>query len=172
MIYAPQSVLDHVLAKHFKHREVARSQMAARSGIDNIPDSCTLEHARALAINVLEPVRTEFGRGFSPSSWYRSEDLERVVCKRGYAHWLLKYGYPDNAVRWQQYFRRKQHPTGCAADIEVPGVSNDYLYDWIKDNLEFDQLIREFPRQGDPMSGWVHVSFDTTGNRNYAFIMG
>ena len=72
---------------------------------------------------------------------------------------------------WKDYFERKSHPRGEAADIEIPGINNDDLYHWIRDEsgLEFDQLIREFRKAGDPNSGWVHVSFRINNNRNQAF---
>lgn len=160
------------ISPHFTHREVARSQTASRWGIDNTPDSCILERATHLARNVLEPTRTYFGVPFSPSSWYRCEELERKVCFKGYYNWRRKFGYDDTDQRWAQYFRRKQHPTGGAADIEVPGFANDALYHYILENLEFDQLIREFRRPDDPMSGWVHVSFNSLGNRGQHFQIG
>jgi hypothetical protein len=47
-----------------------------------------------------------------------------------------------------------------AADIEIPGVPNAELAQWVKDNLEFTQLILEFYTPGIPDSGWVHISFD------------
>jgi len=59
-----------------------------------------------------------------------------------------------------------QHAEGKAADIEVVGVDNKELAQWIKDNLEYDQLILEFYRDGEPDSGWVHVSWNTGENRN------
>ena len=168
MIYDPY----RKLTKNFTMREVARSQMAARHGINNIPSDCVLERAALLAREVLQPIRNHFGKGFSPSSWYRSEQLEKVVAARGYKTWLNRRGYQDTADHWDEYFARKQHPLGRAADIEIPGVSNDELFAWVKDNLEYDQLIREFPRQDDPMSGWVHVSFSILENRRESFTIG
>ena len=59
-----------------------------------------------------------------------------------------------------------QHAEGKAADIEVIGVDNKVLAQWIKDNLEFDQMILEFYRDGEPDSGWIHVSWNSGENRN------
>ena len=59
-----------------------------------------------------------------------------------------------------------QHATGNAADLEVPGVDNKELATWIKENLEYDQLILEFYRDGEPDSGWVHVSWNSEKNRS------
>jgi zinc D-Ala-D-Ala carboxypeptidase len=59
-----------------------------------------------------------------------------------------------------------QHSEGKAADIEVVGVDNKELAEWIRDNLEFDQLILEFYRDGEPDSGWIHVSWNSDNNRS------
>jgi len=56
---------------------------------------------------------------------------------------------------------RSQHMTGHAVDFEIPGVSNYDVAVWVRDNLEFDQLILEFYTPGVPSSGWVHASFVT-----------
>jgi zinc D-Ala-D-Ala carboxypeptidase len=61
-----------------------------------------------------------------------------------------------------------QHPTtaqGFAADIEIPGIANAELAEWIKENCEFSQLILEFYTVGVPDSGWVHVSYDPSDNK-------
>ena len=50
--------------------------------------------------------------------------------------------------------------------MECPGTSNLELAQWIRDNLEFDQLILEYWNGSDPNSGWVHVSFREGRNRN------
>lgn len=161
------------ISEYFLHYEVVKSDTASRMGFDNTVYCPDVEYrARALAENVLDKVREQFGP-FSPTSWYRCEDLERYICDKSYRSWCSKRGLdPDKSESWQTYFMRKQHPSGAAADIEVPGVSNDELFEWIKDNLEFDQLIREFHVEGQPMSGWVHVSWSFDKNRNHAFVIG
>lgn len=58
-----------------------------------------------------------------------------------------------------------QHLLCEAADVEIAGVDNYELAVWIRDNLDFDQLILEF-YTGEPTSGWIHVSCKTAGNRN------
>ena len=60
-----------------------------------------------------------------------------------------------------------------AVDIEIPGIPNDDLFNWVDQNIpEYDQLIREFPKAGDPYSGWVHVSFNEGNNRRQKFTIG
>lgn len=161
------------LSPHFIHREVARSSTADRLELDNTPTDNAMDKAKALAENVLEPIRTHFGIPFSPQSWFRGEALEKVICRRSFERWCERKGMPVDGVSWDAYFSRKSHPRGEAADIEIPGIANDVLFDWIRDNLEYDQLIREFPKEGDPMSGWVHVSWNNDGNnKNQHFTIG
>jgi hypothetical protein len=59
-----------------------------------------------------------------------------------------------------------QHCKGEAADLEIFGVANSELADWIKENLMFDQLILEYHTPGEPNSGWVHVSYTKEINSN------
>jgi len=158
-------------AVHFTHREVARSSIADRYGIDNTPSPQVLQAAYALAVNCLMPMRVKYGK-LSPQSWYRGEDLERIVARQGFVNWVKKHGKPSDTNSWTEYFLRKSHPKGMAADVEIIGVPNDELYQWCLANLTFDQLIREFPKEGDPMSGWVHISYNATNNRGEAFTIG
>lgn len=155
-------------APNFTHREVARSSTADRYNIDNTPNEEVLRNAYALAVNCLMPVRHAFG-AFAPNSWYRGEALERVICRQSFIDWCTKYKKQRGVDAWNEYFARKSHPKGQAADIEIIGVPNDELYQWCLANLKFDQLIREFPKDGDPMSGWVHISYNATQNRGQAF---
>lgn len=96
-----------------------------------------------LANCILEPVRNHFGRPFTPSSGYRSSALNAAVGSK-----------PTS-----------QHTTGEAVDFEIPGIPNATVAEWIRDHLEFDQLILEFYEPADPASGWVHVSLKAAGNR-------
>ena len=61
-----------------------------------------------------------------------------------------------------------QHIKGEAVDFEVPGITNLEIFYWIKDNLDFDQLILEYYKKDVPNSGWVHASYKKLGNRNQA----
>ena len=169
------------ISKHFHDWEVGKSSTAERLGIDNTPPEDVMKRATDLAVYVLDAIRVQFG-AYSAQSWYRCEELEQALTwKSGFKNWCKRKGLawamslaalrirPDVRIAWAQYFGRKSHPKGEAADIEVTGVSNDDLYAWIEANLEFDQLIREFPKPGQPRSGWVHVSFRKGNNRRQAF---
>jgi len=158
-------------APNFTHREVARSSTADRYNIDNTPNEEVLRNAYDLAVNCLMPIRNEFG-AYAPQSWYRGEALERVICRQAFVDWCSKYSKARGVEAWNEYFAKKSHPKGQAADIEIIGVPNDELYQWCLANLTFDQLIREFPKEGDPMSGWVHISYNAIKNRGQAFTIG
>lgn len=137
------------LSDHFTLAEFTKSQTADRHGIDNTPDDAQIERLKILCENVLEPVRVHFGKSFTPSSGFRSEEL------------CLKIGSKTTS----------QHAKGEAVDFEIPGVDNKELAVWIADNLQFDQLILEYYKPGIPDSGWVHVSYKGEGNRNEVLTM-
>lgn len=144
---------------NFQFYELIKSETATRHNITNMPvyDGAT-QNLVYLCRNVLQPVRDHFGP-ISPNSVYRCQQLERALKHR-----------PSN------WISASQHTKGQACDIEVPGVSTVDLAYWIKDNIEFDQLILEYydPKLG-PNSGWVHVSVKPPGvgtNRNAAMYIG
>ena len=130
------------LTKNFSLAEMVKSQTAMRLGLDNIPNDIQILNATNLARNVLQPIRDKFGP-FSPQSWFRSISLNDAV---GGA-------------------KQSDHLKGMAADIEIRGVDNYDLACWIRDNLEYKQLILEYYKDGEPSSGWVHVSFDANEKR-------
>lgn len=129
------------LSKNFTMAEFIKSDTADRLGIDNTPEGEHLENAKALFENVVQKVRDHFGPTVI-NSGYRCPELNEAV--RG--------------------SKTSQHCHGEAADIEVPGVANGDLAQWIVDNLEFDQVILEFYTPGQPSSGWVHVTYKKDGS--------
>jgi len=134
------------LSENFTMAEFIKSDTANRLGIDNTPEGEHLEAAKALFENVVQKVRDHFGPTVI-NSGYRCPELNEAV--RG--------------------SKTSQHCHGEAADIEVPGVANGDLAQWIVDNLDFDQVILEFYTPGQPSSGWVHVSYKADGtNRKKA----
>jgi hypothetical protein len=129
------------LSENFTLQEFTKSQTALRHGIDNTPSEEHLSAARKLFTEVVQPVRNQFGVTVI-NSGYRGPELNAKVGGSS----------------------RSQHCKGEAVDIEVPGVPNAEVAQWIADNTDFDQLILEFYTPGVPDSGWVHVSH-TTENR-------
>jgi len=135
------------LSKNFTVAELIKSNTASRLGIDNTPSADVVNNLQVLAFKVLQPVRDHFDAPITVSSGYRSPKLNKAV----------------------KGSKTSQHVTGQAADIEIYNVPNEELFNWIKDNLQFDQLILEFYNPADPSSGWVHVSYNEQDNRNMYF---
>ena len=131
------------LSQNFTLAEMIKSQTAERKGINNNPNEDNIENLQRLCEHVLQPVRDHFGKVVSVSSGFRSPEL------------CVAIGSSTTS----------QHASGQAADFEIYGVSNKVLADYIADNLDFDQLILEFWKEGEPNSGWVHVSYKEGSNR-------
>ena len=130
------------LSKNFTLQEYIKSQTALRQGIDNTPSEEHLESSKKLFEQVVQPVRDNFGVTVI-NSGYRGPALNAAV------------GGASSS----------QHCKGEAVDIECPGTPNYDVARWIEDNLDYDQLILEFYTPGIPDSGWVHVSYKSSGNR-------
>lgn len=129
------------LTNNFTLEELTKSETALRQGIDNTPTVEVVENLKVLCEKVLQPVRDHFGRGVKVNSGFRSLAV-------------------NAAVGGVQGAKPSDHTRGMAADIEIPGLPNAELAEWIEANLEYTQLILEFYTQGVPDSGWVHVSYD------------
>jgi len=132
------------LSANFELAELIKSQVAERKGIPNNPSPDQIDNLKSLCINVLQPIRSEFDKPVIISSGFRSAEL------------CIAIGSKPTS----------QHAEGKAADMEIPGVDNMELAMWIKNNLNFDQLILEFYKDGEPNSGWIHVSWNGDNNRN------
>jgi len=126
------------LTKNFTLAEMTKSETALRFNMGNNPGDTELENLKILCEKVLQPVRDHYGKGVKVNSGFRHP---LVNAKVG--------GSP-----------RSDHCKGMAADIEIPGVANADLAEWIRDNLNYTQLILEFYTPGIPDSGWVHVSYN------------
>ena len=138
-----------VLSKNLMLSEMLRSESAKRKGIKNIPTSEHIDNMIALAINVFQKARDHFGIPIHISSGYRSKELNKAVGGS----------------------QTSQHSKGEAldADMDNTPVTNAQLFHYIKDNLEFDQLIWEFGTSKNP--DWVHVSYVKNGkNRKQVLI--
>jgi len=126
------------LTANFSLHELTKSETALRMGYDNTPGEAEIEALRLLCEKVLQPVRDHYGKGVKVNSGYRSPESNAAVGGS----------------------KTSDHCKGQAADIEIPGVANADLAQWIMDNLEYTQLILEFYTPGIPDSGWVHVSYN------------
>tara|TARA_R110000751_G_scaffold193720_3_gene299199 strand:- start:82 stop:546 length:465 start_codon:yes stop_codon:yes gene_type:complete len=124
------------LSAHFTLAELCKSETASRLSIDNTPDETEVDALTYLANSVLEPIRFSYDIPYSPSSGFRSPELNQTI------------GGATGS----------QHCAGEAADIEIPGVSNLSLAWWIRSHVDYDQLILEYYNLNEPSSGWVHIS--------------
>lgn len=133
------------LSEHLDLSEVIRSESAKRNGISNMPTELHIANFKLLAEKIFEPIRNNFRCPIHISSGYRSIELNRAI----------------------KGSLTSQHCTGEAIDIDMDGspngVTNKMVFDFIKNNLEFDQLIWEFGNDSNP--DWVHVSYESTGKQ-------
>jgi hypothetical protein len=126
--------------------EVTNSMTAKRLGINNNPTPEHLANLKLVAEKVFEPIRKHFGKAIKVSSGYRSAALNAAT--------------PGSSST-------SQHCSGEALDLDQDtmknGITNKQIFDYIKDNLEFDQLIWEYGTDQNP--DWVHVSYESKGKQ-------
>ena len=118
------------ISEHISYNEATRSQTALRKGIDNTPDAETLARMKEVADNCFEPLREWYGKPIRVNSFYRSEALNTAVGGS----------------------KTSQHVKGEAIDIDT-NSDNEKLFNWCKENLDFDQLIWEYGGR------WIHISY-------------
>jgi zinc D-Ala-D-Ala carboxypeptidase len=132
------------ISKHISWREATQSPTATKLGIKNIPNAEELQSMKEVAEMVFEPLRSWYGKPIKINSFFRNEALNRAV----------------------KGARNSDHKFGCAIDISAGSkAENKKLFDWIKDNLEFNQLINEYDFT------WVHVSYRKNKNKNQILII-
>ena len=132
------------ISKHISYKEATRSTTALRLGIENVPNQYQLQNMEMVAKHVFEPLRKAINAPIKINSFYRSEELNKAIGGSS----------------------KSQHCQGRAIDIDdvYSDVSNAFMFHYIKDNLDFDQLIWEFGTEHNP--DWVHVSYvDADTNR-------
>lgn len=137
------------ISKHISYTEATKSRTAIKESIDNTPDELTLEKMRHVAETIFEPLRQRYRVPIAITSFYRSPKLNKAI------------GGSSSS----------QHVKGEAIDIDADvygAVSNRQIFNYIKDNLDFDQLIWEFGDNREP--AWVHVSAKKEGNRKNILI--
>lgn len=131
------------LSQHLTLNECIKSNTATRLGISNTPGEDHLANLKEVAEYVFEPIRNHFKVPIGISSGYRSPRLNKAV----------------------KGSLTSDHCKGMALDLDAEifgGVTNAEIFHFIKDNLEFKQLIWEYGDDNEP--AWVHVSFDKNNN--------
>lgn len=132
------------ISKHISFAEATRSATAKKLKIDNTPTDEHLENMMLVAEKVFEPLREYAGHPIGVNSFYRSPELNKAI--RGSS--------------------RSSHMIGAAIDLNSLGEkTNKELFDFIMENLTFDQLIWEFGNDYNPK--WIHISYiGEEDNRN------
>jgi hypothetical protein len=125
------------ISEHISYKEGIKSNTATRLGIKNTPDDYQITNMVNISVNVFEPLRKYVGGPIRISSFYRCEELNRAIGGSS----------------------RSQHCEGRAIDLDdtLGHKTNAEMYQYIKDNLSFDQLIWEFGDDTNP--DWIHVSY-------------
>jgi zinc D-Ala-D-Ala carboxypeptidase len=134
-----------MISKHISEKEATKSVTALRLGIDNTPNGDSISNMKLVAEMVFEPLRQWVAGPIKINSFYRSPALNEAIGGSS----------------------KSQHCQGRAMDIDdVYGhKTNKEMFDWIKNNLDFDQMIYEFGNEENP--DWVHVSYVSEDkNRN------
>ena len=134
-----------MISDNVSFKEGTFSATATRLGINNVPDKEALMNMQIIAKKIFQPLRVYVGGPIKINSFYRSPKLNKAIGGS----------------------TRSQHCKGCAIDIDdVHGFkTNNQMYHWVKDNLNFDQLIWEFGDDDNP--DWVHISYvNDIDNRN------
>ena len=132
------------ISKHISFAEATHSPTATKLGINNNPDKAQLEAMQLVAEKCFEPLRTWYGKPIKVNSFFRSDLLNRAV----------------------KGSLTSQHKKGEAIDLDAGSKEeNKKLFDWIKANLDFDQVINEYNYS------WVHVSYSKIKNRKQILII-
>lgn len=135
------------ISKHISYKEAVRSDYAKKHKIENEPNDEQLENMKLLAKEVFEPLREWVGGPIRINSMYRSEDLNAGL---------------NGSLK-------SSHLKGQAMDITSMGKkTNAEMFYFIKDNLDFDQLIWEYGKRNPK---WLHVSFNSVKNRKQVLVI-
>lgn len=133
------------ISKHISYKEGVYSRTALRLGLKNEPSEVHLNNMRIIAEKVFEPLRTYVNGPIKINSFYRSPELNQAIGGSS----------------------KSQHCKGQAIDIDdtFGHASNKEMFNWIKANCNYDQMIWEFGTDQNP--AWVHVSYvSKEDNRN------
>ena len=133
-----------MLSKNLSLAEATKSATAIKHGIANDPTPEHLQNLKESAEKIFQPIREHFSTPLGVSSGYRSAALNQRIGGS----------------------KSSQHMQGKAFDLDAHmfgGVTNKEIFNFIKDNLDFDQLIWEFGTEDEP--DWIHVSYNSEKNR-------
>lgn len=137
------------ISKYVTYKEVTFSNTASAQGIDNTPGTAELSRLKLVCAACFDAIRDHFGKPLTVSSGFRCPELNKAI--RG--------------------ANNSQHMEGEALDIIPCGSAPTpkEMYEWAKDNIDYDQLILEGINKSYPQGRWLHVSYKAAGNRKQAF---
>jgi len=127
--------MNEMISKYISYKEAIRSTIASRKNIVNVPGDLELKAMKLVAANCFDPLREHFGKPIYISSFYRSAKVNKLAGGSSISH----------------------HMRGMAIDIDgdvFGSPSNQEIFDWLKENVKFTQLVQEYD------FSWVHISYD------------
>ncbi len=126
------------ISKHITVKEATQSATATRLKIDNTPSAEVLANMKLVAEKCFEPLREWYSKPITINSFYRSPALNKAV----------------------KGAKNSDHVKGMAIDLDAGSNSENLkLFNWLRDNVEFKQLIHEYGDKSGPE--WVHISYDS-----------
>ena len=134
-----------LISKNVSYKEAIKSNTATRLGIENLPDEQQIDNMKLVAEKIFQPLRKFVGGPIKINSFFRSPDLNRAIGGSS----------------------KSQHCLGLAMDLDdtFGHKTNAQMFEWIRENLDYDQMIWEFGSDKNP--AWVHVSYvSPEKNRN------
>jgi hypothetical protein len=134
-----------LISKNVSYKEAIKSNTATRLGIENLPDEQQINNMKLVAEKIFQPLRKFVGGPIKINSFFRSPDLNRAIGGSS----------------------KSQHCLGLAMDLDdtFGHKTNAQMFEWIRENLDYDQMIWEFGSDKNP--AWVHVSYvSPEKNRN------
>ena len=131
---------------YFTMSELIHSDIADMYKINNMPNIEHLDNILNLIFYVLQPLREYLKMPVIISGGYRSYNL-----------WQKLKDLGKNPAK------NSQHLTGQAADIQVVNKDLKTVFNWMKENLPYDQLLFEYDLKGNK---WIHVSYCHGKNRH------
>lgn len=133
------------ITPHISYAEATKSHEAVRNGLDNTPDATQRAAMVLVGTTCFEPLRAWHGKPIGITSFFRSLEVNKAVGGSG----------------------TSAHMNGEAIDIDADlfnnGITNADIFNWLLDNVQFDQLIWEFGDKNAP--AWVHIAYRATNNR-------
>ncbi|WP_404987214.1 D-Ala-D-Ala carboxypeptidase family metallohydrolase [Chryseobacterium sp. M5] len=141
-VAAPPTQKSGMLSKYLSYNQAIKSDTASRNKLDNTPNKLEIENLKHLGLNIYDKIYEKFNGKVKLTSVFRSEKVNKKV------------GGSSTS----------QHRYGQALDIQgTNGVTNKQIFKYVKENLNYHQIIWEYGSASEP--NWVHVGCKPVGNQ-------